>query len=151
MATRVIETVTGSCGFYPTSSRGSLLLSCTIWPLQASSLSYPDTHAFRIDQPLLLSVIHPFRTNGASTLGQHYGQWGKTVTRTEYLFLTSCHSRRGNKQETRQCCVLDTQSCPTLCHPTDCSPPGSSVHGILQARKNTGVGCHSLLQGIFPT
>ena len=30
--------------------------------------------------------------------------------------------------------VLVTQSCPTLCDPTDCSPPGSSVYGILQAR-----------------
>ena len=29
--------------------------------------------------------------------------------------------------------VLITQSCPTLCDPMDCSPPGSSVHGILQA------------------
>ena len=116
--------------------------------------------------------------------------------------------------------MLETQSCPTLCDTMDCSPPGSSVHGILQARilewvaipfsrgsswprnrthipciasgfftfwatlnwtelnwsrsvvsnslrprglyptrllhprdslgKNTGVGCHSLLQGIFP-
>ena len=27
-----------------------------------------------------------------------------------------------------------TQSCPTLCEPLDCSPPGSSVHGIFQAR-----------------
>ena len=27
-----------------------------------------------------------------------------------------------------------TQSSPTLCDPVDCSPPGSSVHGILQAR-----------------
>ena len=27
-----------------------------------------------------------------------------------------------------------TQSCPTLCDPMDCSPPGSSVHGILHAR-----------------
>ena len=27
-----------------------------------------------------------------------------------------------------------TQLCPTLCNPLDCSPPGSSVHGILQAR-----------------
>ena len=27
-----------------------------------------------------------------------------------------------------------TQSCPTLCDPMDCSPPGSSVHGVLQAR-----------------
>ena len=26
------------------------------------------------------------------------------------------------------------QSCPTLCHPIDGSPPGSSVHGIFQAR-----------------
>ena len=26
------------------------------------------------------------------------------------------------------------QSCPTLCDPTDCSLPGSSVHGIFQAR-----------------
>ena len=27
-----------------------------------------------------------------------------------------------------------SQSCPTLCDPMDCSPPGSSVHGIFQAR-----------------
>ena len=30
--------------------------------------------------------------------------------------------------------VLVTQSCPTLCNPIDCSPPGSSIHGILQVR-----------------
>ena len=29
---------------------------------------------------------------------------------------------------------LVTQTCPTLCNPMDCSLPGSSVHGILQAR-----------------
>ena len=32
------------------------------------------------------------------------------------------------------CGVLVTQLCPTLCDPMDCSPPGSSVHGALQAR-----------------
>ena len=35
------------------------------------------------------------------------------------------------------CLCLVTQLCPTLCDPMgcmDCSPPGSSVHGILQAR-----------------
>ena len=47
-------------------------------------------------------------------------------------------------------CVLDTQSWPTLCDPLDCSLPGSSVHGDSQG-KNTGVGCHALFQGIFPT
>ena len=35
------------------------------------------------------------------------------------------------------------------CDPMDSSSPGSSVHGILQAR--TALCCHSLLQGIFPT
>ena len=34
--------------------------------------------------------------------------------------------------------------------PMDCSPPGSSVHGVFPG-KNTGVGCHFLLQGIIPT
>ena len=40
------------------------------------------------------------------------------------------------------------QSCLTLCDPMDCSPPGSAVR---RDRKNTGVGCHDLLQGIFLT
>ena len=31
-------------------------------------------------------------------------------------------------------CVLVAQSCPTLCDPLDCGPPGSFVRGILQAR-----------------
>ena len=31
-------------------------------------------------------------------------------------------------------CAKSLQLCPTLCVPMDCSPPGSSVHGILQAR-----------------
>ena len=43
------------------------------------------------------------------------------------------------------------QSCPTLCNPMDCSPPGSSLHGYLSPDKNTGVGCQSLLQVIFLT
>ena len=33
-----------------------------------------------------------------------------------------------------QVLVLVAQSSPTLCDPMDCSPPGSSVHGISQAR-----------------
>ena len=32
------------------------------------------------------------------------------------------------------CVCACAQSCLTLCNPLDCSPPGSSVHGILQAR-----------------
>ena len=55
--------------------------------------------------------------------------------------------------ETRPCLQLlllvfpkSLRSCPTLWDPMDCSLPGSSVQG-----KNTGVGCHALLQGIFLT
>ena len=46
--------------------------------------------------------------------------------------------------------MLATQLCPTLCDPMDCSPSGSSVHGISQARI-LEVGCHFFLQGIFLT
>ena len=47
--------------------------------------------------------------------------------------------------------VLVAQSCPTLCNPVACSPPGSSVHGILQPRILEWVTSPFLLQGIFPT
>ena len=63
---------------------------------------------------------------------------------------------------------LVTQLCPTLCDPMDCSPPGSSVHGILQARilewvaiplsrgsssprDQTQVSCVSCIEGRFFT
>ena len=59
---------------------------------------------------------------------------------------------RGKTSAGNHCCVLclAAQSCPTLCDPKDCSPPGSSVHGD-SLGKNTRVGCHAFLQGIFPT
>ena len=46
-------------------------------------------------------------------------------------------------------CLVD-QLCPTLCDSMDRSPPGSPVHGD-STGNNTGVGCHALLQRIFPT
>jgi len=45
---------------------------------------------------------------------------------------------------------LVAQSSPILCDPMDCSPPGFSVC-VDSPDKNTGVGCHALLQGIFTT
>ena len=41
------------------------------------------------------------------------------------------------------CVSVCVQSCPTLCDPMDCSPPGSSVHGTLQARILEGVAMPS--------
>ena len=40
-----------------------------------------------------------------------------------------------NIQQAGSLCAKSFQSCLTLCHPMDCSPPGSSIHGILQARR----------------
>ena len=48
------------------------------------------------------------------------------------------------------CLCVCAHTCPALCDPIYCSPPGSSVHGIFQAG-STEVGCHFLLQGIFLT
>ena len=47
-------------------------------------------------------------------------------------------------------CLKSLQLCPILCNPMNCSPPVSPVHGDYPG-KNTGVGCHALLKGIFPT
>ena len=43
-----------------------------------------------------------------------------------------------------------SQSCPTLCNPVDCSPPGSSVHRLLQARILEWIAT-SFSMGIFQT
>ena len=49
------------------------------------------------------------------------------------------------------CVVLVAHLYLTLCNPTDCSQPGSCVHGILQARILGWLTIPFLLQGIFPT
>ena len=49
---------------------------------------------------------------------------------------------RENVVITVQVKMLVSQLCPTLCDPMNCSLPGSSAHGILQARI-TGVGSHT--------
>ena len=47
------------------------------------------------------------------------------------------------------CCSSVTKSCLTPCHPMYCSLPSFSVQWDFPGN-NTGVGCHALLQGIFP-
>ena len=69
-----------------------------------------------------------------------------------YESQTWCIEQRRCMQKSTYCMIVwwVSQSCPTLCNPTDCSLLGiSSVHGD-SSSKNIGVGCHALLQGIFP-
>ena len=69
-----------------------------------------------------------------------------THTYTHALTHTHIHTHTHTHTKVK---VLLPLWCPTLCDPMDCSPPGSSVHGIFQARKR--MGCHFLLKWIFPT
>ena len=49
----------------------------------------------------------------------------KSLNSIVFMFIRSLIKERGSEV---------TQSCPTLCDPMDCSLPGSSIHGIFQAR-----------------
>ena len=51
-----------------------------------------------------------------------------------FKIITSINKIRFNSFQITKTVVLVTQSCPTLCDLMDYSPPGSSVHGISQAR-----------------
>ena len=62
-----------------------------------------------------------------------YATWGCTLIFLHLCFLICCRSGVLNPGCTLKWSEV-AQSCPTLCDPVDCSPPSSSVHGILQAR-----------------
>ena len=68
---------------------------------------------------------------------------------TLYISTQTLYQQKG-AGEPVWCVCLVAQSYLTHCDPMDYSPSGSSVHGDSPG-KNTGVGCHVLLQGIFPT
>ena len=76
-------------------------------------------------------------------LSHPYMTTGKTIALTRRTFVDKVMSLLFNTLSAAAA-AKSLQSCPTLCNPGECSPPGSPVPGILQAR--TGVGCHFLLQ-----
>ena len=73
-------------------------------------------------------------------------EWGAIafpdISPPEISFVFSSHFHRESESEV-------AQSCPTLCDPMDCSLPGSSVHGILQAIVLEWTAIPS--SGVFPT
>ena len=50
------------------------------------------------------------------------------------MYIDKQKNKEGYQQLKKKVEVPFTQSCPALCDPMDCNPPGSSVHGILRAR-----------------
>ena len=94
---------------------------------------YSGLISFRIDW------FDPFAVQGTlkSLLQHHSSKWSRFFF---VFFFFECWCG----------CVSFAGLCLTLCHPTDCSTPGSSVQGILQTRI-LELGSHSLPQGIFLT
>ena len=83
-----------------------------------------DTRLARSQAPCILSELTP-------TL------WIRKLQDREYKPLSQSHPCKWQGTHAQL-----LQSCPTLCHPVDYSLPGSSVHGILQARIYwTGLPC----------
>ena len=61
-------------------------------------------------------------------------RWGEEVGYTEVCTKGRVKFEQQTCKVTSAAAAKSLQSCPTLCDPTDCSPPGSPVPGILQAR-----------------
>ena len=94
------------------------------------SNEYPGLISFRLDWLDLLAVQGTLKS-----LVQHHSSKASILRRSAFFIVQLSHPYMTTGKTTaltRRTFVA--QSCPTLCNPVDCSPPGSSVHGILQAR-----------------
>ena len=112
-------------------------------------------HVFPILIPPSHLPLHPIPLDlpsapGPSTCLMHPTWAGDLSFPTTLIWFNQGTRLRWWKPDSVIVLYLVTRSCPTLCEPKDCSPPGTSVREDSPG-KNTGVGCHALLQGIFPS
>ena len=98
-------------------------------------------HQNSSDGTHILSLTHTHTLKGVQAYCLcwfiKYSTWVNSIWEITALFATFLLMWIFSKhkvQKYMKCQVLATQSWPTLCNPVDCSPPGSSVFGILQAR-----------------
>jgi len=81
------------------------------------------------------SCIHPASSKPFSSSILRLNFWYYHLPRHSHFFISIT-----NHWDLRILCVLmHAQSCSTLCDPMDCSPPGSSVHGIFQEEYWSGL------------
>ena len=119
-------------------------LRCSMWPLccmqashcralgsviAVSGLSFPESYGILVFQPGL---------NPSPLQREILNHW--IIEKFQHII---------DQRDINLFNCLVPESCLTLWTTVDCSLPGS-VHGIFQTRI-LGVGCHFLLQGIFPT
>ena len=71
---------------------------------------------------------------------------GEHLSVCRHFIRNKCQTSLSQPEKSENVCVSVVSD---LSDPMDCSLSGSSVHGDSPG-KNTGVGCHTLLQGIFP-
>ena len=117
-----------------------------VWLFPLHKATYSRTHTFlSCSPPLGLSAPgHQLISQNTLRVATNNENQSSGTFLTLVLQTLSCLCVR-----VRSACLV-AQSCPTLCDPMDCSLPGSSVYRII-AGKNTGAGCHFLLQGLFQT
>ena len=112
------------------SRRGDLLLTWMLW----SCFSYPIWELDYLKSFPELKIYKEFIFHKASqkgylTLIQSTWFITKYIKWYKVYYILKCERA---STETKVSEV--TQLCPTLCDPIDCSLPGSSIHGIFQAR-----------------
>ena len=126
--------------------------SLSMWrpvPTELHLFSHPKT----LEDPQTFSAIPNFRELTFQDLGVVFWKspfWGFRWKSWDlpHLFLPSWE-RLGIS--TNGCMHPQSlQSCPTLCDPVDCSPPGSSVHRIIQSRMLEWVAMPSSRQSSWP-
>jgi len=120
----------------------------------------PTMSGHRQQFPPPPSSLHPTHTGTHPTTRRHTPDTARPsarrdthrhpITHTPCPHPSQCCPARASTGYRACVRAKSLQSCLTLCNAMDCSLPGSSVHGILQARILEWV-YHALLQGIFPT
>ena len=135
------------------SSRNSLNHSCLLsfslkarWELTVWNTSggdWQDIHMWRMFVKLFLSSLETRRLMPLHERHTFLPKWGGAVKAASYYLYFIFKLKKWSEMKVTQSCLIlcvcvwvceVAQLCPTLCDLVDCSPPGSSLHGILQAR-----------------
>ena len=143
----------------PSEPSGACLM--TSWPCERRRLHYsPGGGGFTMSQPALPRAVLVTWPCPQDYCGERFNsQASQWILEDDYFsifwsntffffsVIRKCFSLsrilNRNLMFGKDACVHAKRlhSCPTLCNPMDCSPPGSSVHGD-SLGKNSGVGCH---------